>query len=269
LIALALQSLYQPTLEMDNVTSSTAESLIEHSPLLRLPPELREKIFMHLIPSVPEIGIWAIETAMLRPRLREDGQPCCPALLRVNRKTHHELSRLWYSNQPYTIFLGPRRLRDVKHLIIFCGSRFFPSEPLPMSLRLLRFVCLDIKLPYKAPDIAVLLTAVVRQLSFQEIPVEKLRLRIMLPIELFVTDSHEVKETLWEYLNANLGVIGYLRDGPDTEVQVFGDPDLSSTVWVDIIPFSRPVAICKLTFEYLKTLLGGKVLQVATEKQET
>ncbi|EPE28447.1 hypothetical protein GLAREA_09568 [Glarea lozoyensis ATCC 20868] len=254
---------------MDNVTASAAESLVEHSPLLRLPPELRERIFLHLIPSVPEIGIWAIETAMLRPRLREDGQPCCPALLRVNRKTHHELSRLWYSNQLYTVFLGPRRLRDVKHLIIFCGSRFFPREPLPMNLRLLRFVCLDIKLSYKAHEIAVLLTALVRQLSSPDIPVKKLLLRIMLPIELFVAASHEEKETLWAYLDANLGSIGCLRGGPNTEVQVFGDPGLSSPVWVDIIPFSRPVAICKLAFEYLEMLLGGRVIQVDTEEQKT
>jgi hypothetical protein len=254
---------------MEDVVSTRSSPAIERSPLLRLPAELREKIFACLIPDVPEIDTWAIEKAMLRPQLREDGEPCCPALLRINRKAHHELSRLWYSNKPYTIFVGPRRLRDMKYMVIFCGSRFSPGDALPTNIRLLRFAFLDIQLSYNADSIEKLLAGIVQLLSSPEIMFERLKLRIRLSIELFVMRSYDEEGAFWAYLDANLNCLKALRGGPEVHVQVDGDPDLASLHLISIIPLSRQETILKLTCEYLRALLGGKVIEVTIGSEDS
>jgi hypothetical protein len=249
---------------MDDVASIPAEiPIINHSRLLQLPAELREKIFTHIIPDVPDIGTWAIENAMLRPQLREDGEPCCPALLQINRKTHHEFSRLWYSNKQYTIFIGPRRLRDTKHMVIFCGSRFFKGDVLPTNIKLLRFAFLDINISVKK-DVRVLLAGVVRQLLSPEMTLERLKIRITLSMELLALSRNDKVSGFVAHLEANLSKLKRLRHVTDVSVEVDVYYEFSSIIWENIIDEPHRAARVDLTRHYVQWLLGREATDITT-----
>ncbi len=65
------------------------------SPFLALPPELRLLIYRHLIPNRPVLML-SLDGDSHTELLRDDGEACHPALLRVCRLIYNELLPEWY-----------------------------------------------------------------------------------------------------------------------------------------------------------------------------
>ncbi|CZR51759.1 uncharacterized protein PAC_01636 [Phialocephala subalpina] len=65
---------------------------------LGLPIELRTAIYEHLIPNDHVQGYWFRNKGGPPDRrpVRYDKQPCCPAILRINRQIHDEVIGIFY-----------------------------------------------------------------------------------------------------------------------------------------------------------------------------
>lgn len=69
------------------------------SSFLGLPVELRLLIYEYFIPNE---GVWGYR---LPRNLRSDKEPCCPAILRVNRQIYDEIIGMWYGTAEYGIVI--------------------------------------------------------------------------------------------------------------------------------------------------------------------
>ncbi|TGO11229.1 hypothetical protein BTUL_0114g00060 [Botrytis tulipae] len=91
--------------EVTNVATNDSDenSLVANqSPFLRLPLELRMKIYKELSPDLsfkPKIYLrlncGTSGKSVLVKHFREDGRPCYSAILRLNRQLYHEAIPLW------------------------------------------------------------------------------------------------------------------------------------------------------------------------------
>ncbi|KAI9760025.1 MAG: hypothetical protein M1840_002753, partial [Geoglossum simile] len=73
-----------------------------HFPFLSLPAELRRLIYRHLIPN---LTVQVLHKRSPQSPFREDGDPCCPAILRVNRMVNEEVLEMWYGSVFYSVEL--------------------------------------------------------------------------------------------------------------------------------------------------------------------
>jgi hypothetical protein len=103
--------------------------------LLSLPVELRLAIYEHLIPNnqVPPNND-------SKPPLRHDEQPCCPAVLRVNRQIYNEVISMWYGTARFWVKIAGRFLNALRVKI---DDR---NATLPSNFRLIRSLSITLML---------------------------------------------------------------------------------------------------------------------------
>ncbi|THV44752.1 hypothetical protein BGAL_0584g00010 [Botrytis galanthina] len=124
--------------EVTNVATNDSDenSLVANqSPFLRLPPELRMKIYKELSPDLgfnPKIYLrlnrGASGKIVLVRHFREDGRPCYSAILRLSRQLYHEAIPLWdrqsnksLANEPFA------RIRSINTSTVRWSS--IPKSP--------------------------------------------------------------------------------------------------------------------------------------------
>ncbi|KAI9883828.1 MAG: hypothetical protein M1823_004382 [Watsoniomyces obsoletus] len=98
---------------------------------LDLPPEVRLLVYRHLMPNQPVVGWYAYDG--IRPQrspLRDDGEVCQPAMLRVNRLIYRELLPEWYTAVSYVA-----RMDESKLYIINSPSTTSPASHLGPEAR--------------------------------------------------------------------------------------------------------------------------------------
>ncbi|PQE34128.1 D-2-hydroxyacid dehydrogenase protein [Rutstroemia sp. NJR-2017a WRK4] len=112
----------------------SSSTTFEPSPFLRLPPEVRNQIYLHLVPHDALNPQYCLPGGPLR-LMRAS---CSPAILRLNRKIYNEVILLWYGVATYPFFL--RRTSE------FLGNEYLMDERcvLPACLKLVR--SLDIRI---------------------------------------------------------------------------------------------------------------------------
>lgn len=108
-------------------------------PFLKLPLELRELIYEHLIPNT-ELTI--TEADLIEPdQLRQDGTVCCPAILRTCRQVYDELIEPFYGSATFAIFVE-------QHEISFLGTPSYVYSPkFPRNLHHVRKLHIEMQLP--------------------------------------------------------------------------------------------------------------------------
>ncbi|KAH6677068.1 hypothetical protein B0J14DRAFT_697715 [Halenospora varia] len=112
---------------------------IQPSPFLRLPLEIRKNIYAYIVPNA-YIHDWAPEyKSFERPKLREDGGACCPAMLQVNRQTYTELVEEWFRYATYVVTVGVATDK-----LGFLDMRFDPNDTLPRQLIYIRHLKLNV-----------------------------------------------------------------------------------------------------------------------------
>ncbi|KAI9695310.1 MAG: hypothetical protein M1820_008717 [Bogoriella megaspora] len=83
----------QTKLAIDN---NTLGIRVPRFPFLKLPPELRLKIYSYLFPNKPVTG-------RHKQRLRHGGESCCTAILRTNHLIYDEASELLYGSVQFRV----------------------------------------------------------------------------------------------------------------------------------------------------------------------
>ncbi|KAI9867402.1 MAG: hypothetical protein M1813_008960 [Trichoglossum hirsutum] len=78
----------------------TTTAAVPPFPFLSLPVELRKLIYRHLIPNAT-VPTWTAGTK--RPPMRDDGRPCSPAILFLNRTIYQEVFEEWYGSAVYEV----------------------------------------------------------------------------------------------------------------------------------------------------------------------
>lgn len=146
-------------------------------------------------------------------------------------------------------------------MVIFCGSRYFPQDTLPKNIALLRFAILDIQLSLNGMPIRDLLADVVALLASSRIVLESLQLRIMLSPELFIMNPNRVEDEFHEFLDTHLSSLKAFRGGPEVEVQVDGDPELTN-LEINAIFLSQRTAVSRRILEYVRALIGDNVIEL-------
>ncbi|KAH0565191.1 hypothetical protein GP486_001420 [Trichoglossum hirsutum] len=88
-------------------------------PFLRLPIELRKHIYRHLNPN----GTIRIQIPEREQKfMRDDGEPCCPAILRLNRMIYQEAFEEWYSCAIFEVDFSADGMRYLNWVIPLSGT---------------------------------------------------------------------------------------------------------------------------------------------------
>ncbi|KAF2672624.1 hypothetical protein BT63DRAFT_132475 [Microthyrium microscopicum] len=104
-------------------------------PFLRLPSELRNRIYSLVAPTQTVRYAWTRnpKSSGYKAHIeRENRTEWCESLLRVNRQIYTEFVTIWYRAVPYQIQLG------VDSEIRFCGSIYHTCQEPPTTLRYVR-----------------------------------------------------------------------------------------------------------------------------------
>jgi hypothetical protein len=104
----------------------------EPSPFLRLPAEIRNQIYMHLVPSEKLHPLTNEMYYLPWTPLEQMRASCSPAVLRLNRKIYNEVIELWYGVTTYPFFLD-RKSDFLNHEYLVDETCDFPA-----SLKLVR-----------------------------------------------------------------------------------------------------------------------------------
>lgn len=156
------------------------------SPFLALPIEIRRLIFSYF---VPDANIWINRRTGGHAAPRKDGGSICPAMMRVNRQIHTELSLEWYSR---ALFQVSSSKESEIAVVDYLGVLLSPGDQLPWQLQLVKNLKLDFSLvKYKEQEPASTsrqnqqqidhLDALVSLLCVPEARLENLMLQISIP----------------------------------------------------------------------------------------
>ncbi|KAF2664828.1 hypothetical protein BT63DRAFT_77485 [Microthyrium microscopicum] len=109
-----------------------ARNAEESQPLrsfLHLPIEIRLEVYGHLIPNsaVPS----QLHQLSSIPKLRTDGQPSYPAILRVNRTVYNEAIGIWYGSATF-------HLKIWGCTLYLWNDKIYNEKDLPRTFRLVR-----------------------------------------------------------------------------------------------------------------------------------
>jgi hypothetical protein len=113
---------------------------------LDLPVELRLVVYKYLVPNtvVPVRYFPSSDDAHSdHLNLRTDGRFCYPAILRTNRLIYEEAIDLWYGTAVFY-------LNILGDFLNFQGTKYFPGDVLPQTLRRVR--TLHITLTLRPPS---------------------------------------------------------------------------------------------------------------------
>ncbi|KAL3417432.1 hypothetical protein PVAG01_11432 [Phlyctema vagabunda] len=161
----------------------------QYFPLMELPFELRLSIYQFLIPN-----IFREEMRVNTKALRDDG-PCYPALLRANRQLYKEVSKQFYGQVYFRLWINPSGWH-------FNGNDGMPiKNALPSAIQMVGQLDLSIYLGMYSDNFNYkqLLSKYFRSTT----TLRNLRLRLVISIEFF--DLHQNRlELLKQGLEAEL-----------------------------------------------------------------
>ncbi|KAI9883826.1 MAG: hypothetical protein M1823_004380 [Watsoniomyces obsoletus] len=131
--------------EENSAGTSTSTSALPPSRFLALPPELRLLIYRHLMPNRPVKGYPLKANFEVVQPLREDGEACHPAILRVCRLVYHESLPEWYSAVSFHVRIGEAGLSMLGVHSLPAGVG--PPTPRHSGLAFIRQMCLYVCMP--------------------------------------------------------------------------------------------------------------------------
>ncbi|RDW65989.1 hypothetical protein BP6252_09624 [Coleophoma cylindrospora] len=148
-------------------------SLSPSFPLLELPFEIRLLIYRYLVPNI------FADDATFRKPFRDDGGPCCPALLRANKQIYREAIGEFYGLEYFGLWINPSGWAFARSSGMPIKNRF------PTAIRFVEKLALTIYLGNYSDNFnyqAILGDYFTRA---QNGPLRSLRLTLLVSIEFF------------------------------------------------------------------------------------
>lgn len=146
---------------------------VQQFEFLRLPVEIRLRIYKLLIPNKPLV-LYVPQLPKIRCRARYDGGSCYPAMLRTNRLIYRELSHEWYFNVAYHAMICHGALGFLCQIHLSCDA-------LPSTLCLVKSLVLGITLSEFTKDTDIgLLQACARLLNSNDRNLQRLELQFLI-----------------------------------------------------------------------------------------
>lgn len=132
---MTLKTVALPVLaKRDDEFEQTSRSSSLAFPLLELPFEIRLLIYGCLVPNV------FVDDATFRKPFRNDGAPCCPAILRANKEIYDEVVGEFYGQEYYGLWINPSGWAFARSSGMPIKNRF------PTAIRLVQKLALSIYL---------------------------------------------------------------------------------------------------------------------------
>lgn len=118
---------------------------------LNLPIELRTAIYEYLIPNDEVLGYWFISQNGGPPDrrpVRHDKQPCCPAVLRINRQIHDEVIGMFYGTARFFMYVVGCRCYVFGMKFATEDLHEVTANKLPPGFRFIRSLHITIKMEW-------------------------------------------------------------------------------------------------------------------------
>ncbi|RDW72207.1 hypothetical protein BP5796_08241 [Coleophoma crateriformis] len=177
---MASHSVFIPILAKgDDDAQQQPGSLSPSFPLFELPLEIRLLIYRYLVPN-----IFADDETFRKP-FRDDGGPCCPALLRANKQIYREAIGEFYGQEYFGLWIKPSGWA-------FARSSGMPiKNPFPTAIRLVEKLALTIYLGNYSDNFNYQAILADYFTNAQHGALRRLRLTLLVSIEFFELFRHK------------------------------------------------------------------------------